>query len=98
MEKERLIEWLEKKYAEDGPDEAMYRDLKYYVETTTSVVKETKQGTELMRFFGRPWADQSDPQRIELLRACVRLPALALASGQEYFLQQVVEKLSPEGK
>ena len=101
----RLLEWLEEKREfcnsldlEDEigwseADEAAYNDLKYYLSTLKPTAEEEDKGTELMRLEDLPWVAVGDSKRIELLRTCVRLLALAVSSGAQYFLQQVVEKL-----
>jgi hypothetical protein len=102
---EKFLEWLEKKrqfdmelQAEkgegwDAEDEDAYNDLKYYLSTLKPTAEEEDKGTELMRLEDLPWVALGDSKRIELLRTCVRLLALAVSSGAQYFLQQVVEKL-----
>jgi hypothetical protein len=98
---EKYLEWLERQVGMKDwskEDEAVYNDLKYYLSTSRPTTEETDRGTEFMRLSGKPWVELTDSQKIELLRTCVRLLALFTSSGAEYFLQQVVEKLSPEGK
>jgi hypothetical protein len=101
---EEFLKWLEKKRkflmntkAEwrewTVEDETVYGDLKYYLSTSKPTAEEEDRGTELMRLKGLPWAALGDSKKIELLRTCVRLLALAVSSGAQYFLQQVVEKL-----